>query len=531
MATGISLGVPHLEISLSSSGKRDGPLRDALAAAPGFAGLVETLTPGSEPGVANAGRAPGRGGPSGVEPRPPFDSPALGQWFEQAEAAGAAVSATQAEAADAAHGADPGPASPDDPSSSDAAAVDRAQVTPTALGLGLAIVQQLPPLPDVPTCTSVVEVDAPNGTSSPAAEVPSDVPPCGQRGHGGHVGSVGCGLAVSLALAPTVAGDRRSENAASAHAPRVDPSLDRLERSNAAPTEEPPSDALPPRVLDRGVDPARGHHHEPHAAVATPRADEARATATAELRRALSRQAVATRATIPSDLSTREADQTSESPTFRDLGSDASVPPQGALGAEFPTTGSGDGSGHEHGNGRQDSGADLFSGRERSSRQGGLGTAGPSVTAESFPLRDLPSFGARSMVSTQEPSGDSAPDLPQQVVRAVHMQWRQGIGEARLQLHPQHLGHLTVLLRVEGGTVTAVLRTESRLALERIEANQQELRAALEQQGLRLDRLVVAVDPDARGRRQPSAPPFAGRHYSRPTDGQPLFDLNDVASE
>ena len=140
-------------------------------------------------------------------------------------------------------------------------------------------------------------------------------------------------------------------------------------------------------------------------------------------------------------------------------------------------------------------------------------------------------LGARTPVSEARAPRDAAtPDLPQQVVRAVHLQWRQGIGEARLQLKPDHLGHLTVTLRVEAGLVTAVLRSESRLAMERIEANQHELRAALEQQGLRLDRLVVAVDPDARGRRQPDAPPRSERRDNRLGKGQPVFDLNEVVS-
>lgn len=181
--------------------------------------------------------------------------------------------------------------------------------------------------------------------------------------------------------------------------------------------------------------------------------------------------------------------------------------------------------------GRPDSGAEAFQRRAPWSQHGTMGPAAASATTEPFVLRDVMTPGARTPVSDARAPRDAAtPDLPQQVVRAVHLQWRQGISEARLQLKPDHLGHLTVTLRIEAGLVTAVLRTESRLAMERIEANQHELRAALEQQGLRLDRLVVAVDPHARGRRQPHAPPRSERRDTRLGRGQPVFDLNEVVS-
>jgi len=92
------------------------------------------------------------------------------------------------------------------------------------------------------------------------------------------------------------------------------------------------------------------------------------------------------------------------------------------------------------------------------------------------------------------------------VIRAIQLQWRQGVGEARVQLQPEHLGHVTVSLRVDHGTVTALVRAESPLAQERIQAHQHELRSALEAQGLRLGTIVVAVDPDQR-RQQPSPEP------------------------
>lgn len=88
----------------------------------------------------------------------------------------------------------------------------------------------------------------------------------------------------------------------------------------------------------------------------------------------------------------------------------------------------------------------------------------------------------------------------EQIVRAIRLQWIQGIGEAHLRLSPAHLGEVTIRLRVEHGIVTASLRGESAAAIERIRAHEADLRAALKEQGLTLDGLELAIDPDARRR-------------------------------
>ena len=95
--------------------------------------------------------------------------------------------------------------------------------------------------------------------------------------------------------------------------------------------------------------------------------------------------------------------------------------------------------------------------------------------------------------------GASAEHVVDQVVTAVRMQWRDGIGEAKLQLRPDAIGTVTVALRVEAGAVTAVVRAESAQVQEWILKNQESLRQQLEASGLHLDGLVVS--PDDRGRR------------------------------
>ncbi len=100
-------------------------------------------------------------------------------------------------------------------------------------------------------------------------------------------------------------------------------------------------------------------------------------------------------------------------------------------------------------------------------------------------------------------SAASAEHAVDQIVTAVRMQWKDGIGEAKLQLRPDALGTVTVALRVEAGAVTAVVRAESAQVQEWVLRNQESLRQQLEASGLHLDELVVSPDDRGQQDRQP----------------------------
>ena len=95
----------------------------------------------------------------------------------------------------------------------------------------------------------------------------------------------------------------------------------------------------------------------------------------------------------------------------------------------------------------------------------------------------------------------------QQVVQSLRMQWKDGIGEAKVHLRPDALGSVSVTLRVEGGAVTAVVRAESSQVQEWVLQHQQTLRQQLESAGLRLDELVVSPDDDRQPDHRQDAPP------------------------
>jgi flagellar hook-length control protein FliK len=113
------------------------------------------------------------------------------------------------------------------------------------------------------------------------------------------------------------------------------------------------------------------------------------------------------------------------------------------------------------------------------------------------------------------------------IVSSLKMQWRDGVGEAKLHLRPDALGSVTVALRVEHGAVTAVVRSDSPQVQEWVLQHQQTLRQQMESAGLRLDDLTVT--PDDRDQQEQQEAPAEQRR--RPRRGQaedadaPVFEL------
>ena len=116
----------------------------------------------------------------------------------------------------------------------------------------------------------------------------------------------------------------------------------------------------------------------------------------------------------------------------------------------------------------------------------------------------------------QEPTSGGEP-LDQAIVKSIKVQWNQGAGEARLRLHPEFLGDLSVSLRVIGASVTAVLQSDSPAVREWVQAHQADLRRALEEAGLSLDNLVV--DEDGHSQEQHDQPAQDGQR--RPARQKP----------
>jgi hypothetical protein len=143
---------------------------------------------------------------------------------------------------------------------------------------------------------------------------------------------------------------------------------------------------------------------------------------------------------------------------------------------------------------------------------GVLGVGAPSSHAVAAAVAAAP--------AALDPAAES--DLPRQIVQAVRLQWKDGIGDARIRLLPEYLGELSVAIRVEHGSVTAALEASTPAVRHWIESHEPMLRQSLAEQGLHLDRLIVLDEPEQaapnqnrEGRREKGEEPHERQRQSR----------------
>jgi hypothetical protein len=162
----------------------------------------------------------------------------------------------------------------------------------------------------------------------------------------------------------------------------------------------------------------------------------------------------------------------------------------------------------------------------------GAGDAIATTTTTAFPLQLVLSMATTAARSTDAAhsaavaAGSGLPaafaaqadggDAAQQVIRTMRLQWSGSVGEAQLRLEPEHLGQVLVSVRVDQGNVSATLHADSAMAQQWIEAHQQDLRQALQDQGLRVTHFNVTTNPDDRARRDGSAPQDQPRNQQQP---------------
>jgi flagellar hook-length control protein FliK len=142
---------------------------------------------------------------------------------------------------------------------------------------------------------------------------------------------------------------------------------------------------------------------------------------------------------------------------------------------------------------------------------------------------------ATSHVTTDAPvaSGASGPipdETMTQIVQQVRLQWRDGIGDARIMLDPDYLGGVNISLRVEAGAVTATVNADSAAVRTWIESNEGMLRQGLAEHGLTLERLVIAGEKtdtprDARQSNERGREEQPRRERRQPQKPTELFEL------
>jgi flagellar hook-length control protein FliK len=133
----------------------------------------------------------------------------------------------------------------------------------------------------------------------------------------------------------------------------------------------------------------------------------------------------------------------------------------------------------------------------------------------------VPADGAPLTTATAQAWG-----VPNQIVRGLQMQMRNGVGEAVIRLHPEDLGEIVVEMKVEREGVVATLKSDTPAVRAWIAAHRDDLEAGLADSGLRLDDLRVSDREAGQGRQERQAEEDAPkRRPRRATETDARFEI------
>jgi len=116
------------------------------------------------------------------------------------------------------------------------------------------------------------------------------------------------------------------------------------------------------------------------------------------------------------------------------------------------------------------------------------------------------------------------PENVGRLVESMRVQMRHGIQEATIRLKPEHMGEVTISIRVERGAVSAVVNAETPAVQQWLESQEGKLRSGLSDQGLHLERFIVQRDRPQERREQRQQQP-APRYKQQRDDTAIRFEV------
>lgn len=147
-------------------------------------------------------------------------------------------------------------------------------------------------------------------------------------------------------------------------------------------------------------------------------------------------------------------------------------------------------------------------------RGGEVGDGSPPASRAQDPATRTPHSSARAEPRSDARAENDAEASPfERLVRSMRVQVGEKFSTARLRLHPPELGRLQVDVRVEGARAEVDVRTETQAAQELVAGRAEELRMALKQQGIDVQRIEVMVEE------RPGAARFRGERPRTGRDG------------
>jgi hypothetical protein len=111
------------------------------------------------------------------------------------------------------------------------------------------------------------------------------------------------------------------------------------------------------------------------------------------------------------------------------------------------------------------------------------------------------------------------------LVQALRISGRGGAWEATVRLEPEHLGPVTIAIRVQGGSVSATVDAEAAPVRLWLEAQRDEIRARLGDHGLELERFDVLDDRGRSADQERRAPRDAYRRAPRRLASTATFEV------
>jgi hypothetical protein len=137
---------------------------------------------------------------------------------------------------------------------------------------------------------------------------------------------------------------------------------------------------------------------------------------------------------------------------------------------------------------------------------------------------DKPAEAAAAAKGRDTAAAPVKTDVFDQIVQRAAVHVKSGQGEVRIDLKPEFLGHVRLQIVTENQQVTVRIHTELPMVRDMIESNIQQLKSDLQQQGLRVERVEVAVADDPRQHSGRQAQTGAGRKGHAAGDIAPTAD-------
>jgi flagellar hook-length control protein FliK len=134
---------------------------------------------------------------------------------------------------------------------------------------------------------------------------------------------------------------------------------------------------------------------------------------------------------------------------------------------------------------------------------------------------DKPAEAAAAVKGRDTAAAPVKTDVFDQIVQRAAVHVKSDQGEMRIDLKPEFLGHVRLQIVTENQQVTVRILTELPMVRDMIESNIQQLKSDLQQQGLRVERVEVAVADDPREHPGRQAWTGAGRKGHADGDAAP----------